>query len=183
MNNMTSAASFSARTSVFLILGMLLALILTFATAPAYTEANLAKYAYGNLALEIWGVEGREKSPPWVFYWVHFIALLGVTSLFFMRNHVEARWAGGGIFFATIFFSVVLIPILPVVQLGGMFAVMHFILWTPGLYLLLKNRPFLNGWSPYAIWSGLATFTILFSYVFDVRDVLVYVPHIWSLYF
>jgi len=117
MNNMTSAASFSARTSVFLILGMLLALILTFATAPAYTEANLAKYAYGNLALEIWGVEGREKSPPWVFYWVHFIALLGVTSLFFMRNHVEARWA------------------------------------------------------------------ILFSYVFDVRDVLVYVPHIWSLYF
>jgi len=60
---------------------------------------------------------------------------------------------------------------------------MHFILWTPGLYLLLKNRPFLNGLTPYAIWSGLATFTILFSYVFDVRDVLVYIPHIWKLYF
>jgi len=49
--------------------------------------------------------------------------------------------------------------------------------------LLLKNRPSLNGWSPYAIWSGLATFTILFSYIFDVRDVLVYVPYIWCFYF
>jgi len=63
-----------------------------------------------------------------------------------------------------------------------MFAVMHFILWTPGLYLLLKNRPFLIESGPFAIWSGMATFTILFSYIFDVRDALIYVPHIWERY-
>jgi len=99
-----------------------------------------------------------------------------------MPKHVEARWAAGG-FLAGVFNTFWVIPYLPIISLGGMYAVMHFILWTPGLYLLLKNRPFMQGWSLYAVWSGLMTLAFLFSYIFDIRDTLVYLPYIWNLHF
>lgn len=162
---------------------MTLMLIVTFATAPPKSAAALQQYEYGNLALEIWGAKGRYASPLWVHIWVCFILFMGLTSIPFMRKHTEARWAGGGILIATVFFSLILLPILPIIQLGGMFAIMHFILWTPGLYLLLKNRPFFKETGLFALWSGAATFTILFSYIFDVRDASIYIPHIWGRYF
>jgi len=182
MKNPKEIYVFPKKTAIVLLIAMVAGLVILFASAPQETEATLSQYEYGNLALEIWGAQGRMASPLWVHIWVYFIFFNGLTSIFFMRHHTEARWAGGGILFATVFFSLFLLPILPILELGGMFAVMHFILWTPGLYLLLRNRPFTKGWSPFAVWSGMATFTILFSYIFDVRDVSVYIPHIWNLH-
>jgi|GEM_PF-526401 len=183
MTDNQKSYAFSKKTGFLLLSLMLAGLLILFTSAPLENEATIAQYEYGNLALEIWGEEGRNASPLWVHIWVIFILFNGLTSIFFMRRHTEARWAGGGILFATIFFSLILLPILPILELGGMFAIMHFILWTPGLYLLLRNRPFLRGWSPYAVWSGTVTFTILFSYIFDVRDAAIYIPHIWNLHF
>jgi len=70
---------------------MALALAVTFATAPPKSAAALSQYEYGNLALQIWGAEGRNASPLWVHIWVYFILFNGLTSIPFMRKHTEAR--------------------------------------------------------------------------------------------
>ena len=46
----------------------------------------------------------------------------------------------------------------------------------PG-FVLLKRRPFLQGRSPYALWSGAITAVIIFSFIFDIPDAAIYLDH------
>jgi len=164
--------------------GILLTIL--FATAPKASQVVGQTFEPGNHALDLWGGmmggDGLAASPLWVQIFLNGLFVCGLVGILFMRKHVPARWAAGG-FLAGVFNTFYLIPALPIVSLGRMYAVMHFILWTPGLYLLLKSRVFLKELSPFALWSGIAVFIILFSYIFDVRDTSIYLPYIWKLNF
>ncbi len=74
--------------------------------------------------------------------------------------------------------TMLLTSALGVRPLGGLFALLHIIFWSPALYLLLSRRPFMQGRSLYAIWSGLMTAVIVFSFAFDVRDAVIYLHHV-----
>jgi len=165
---------------------MVIAQVILFATAPKPAQVMHENFVPGNLPLQLWGGvmggAGLASSPLWVQYFLKFLLVMGLTGLFFMPKHVEARWAAGGVLMG-MFDTFFVVPYLPIVSLGGMYAVLHFLLWTPGLYLLLKHRPFMAGLNPFAIWSGILTLMILFSFIFDVRDSLVYIPYVWNLNF
>jgi len=169
---------------IFIIQAILL--VILFATAPKSSQVVGQTFEPGNHALDLWGGmmggDGLTASPLWVQIFLNGLFVSGLVGILFMRKHVPARWAAGG-FLAGVFNTFYLIPALPIVSLGGMYAVMHFILWTPGLYLLLKERAFLKSMNRYAIWAGIVVCIILFSYIFDVRDTSIYLPYIWKLNF
>ena len=134
-------------------------------------------YESGHQALQVWDAEGQANAPLWVQYWVKFIALTTLVGLLFARRHAEARWAVGGIILG-ILVTRLLIPALGVVKLSGLVALVHLVFWSPALFLLLKNRPFMQGWSAYSVWAAVMTFVICFSFVFDIRDAAIYLHHL-----
>jgi hypothetical protein len=62
--------------------------------------------------------------------------------------------------------------------ISGYIATIHIIFWSPALYQLLTKRPFFGARSAFSVWSGVITFVILFSFVFDIRDAFIYLTHI-----
>lgn len=137
-------------------------------------------YEPGNQALQLWNDEGIANSPQWVQTWLMVMLVSFAMGLLFVWKRVEARWVVGG-FIAAILISRLGIPALGIVKLSGLVALVHLIFWSPGLYLMLKNRPFLKERSFYAIWSALITAVILFSFIFDIRDAAIYLDYVLGL--
>lgn len=140
---------------------------------PALAQA----YQSGHGALEIWDAQAQSAAPQWVQIWL--MVLLGsfALGLLFVWKRVIARWVVGG-FIAMIGTMIILTGPLGLPSLSGMIALVHIIFWSPALYLLLTQRPFLKERSFYGAWSALITAVILFSFVFDVRDAAIYLDHI-----
>lgn len=134
-------------------------------------------YESGHTALQVWNAEGQANAPQWVQIWLMIMLASFALGLLFVWKRVEARWVVGG-FITSLLVSGFVIPALGLVSLSGLIALMHLIFWSPALYLLLKNRPFLQGRSFYALWTGLITAVILFSFIFDIRDAAIYLDHI-----
>lgn len=137
---------------------------------------HAADYSSGHGALQLWDDEAKANLPQWIKLWLMFMLLVFASGLLFVWRHMEARWVVGGVI-AGLLFSRFAVPALGLVPLSGLVALVHLIFWSPALFLLIKNRPFAKGWSAYAVWSGLATFCIVFSFVFDVRDAAIYLWH------
>ncbi len=137
-------------------------------------------YESGHTALEVWNAEGQANAPQWVQIWLMIMLASFALGLLFIWKRVEARWVVGG-FITAILISRLGIPAMGIVKLSGLVALVHLIFWSPALYLLLKNRPFLKERSFYALWSGLITAVILFSFIFDIRDAAIYLDHILGL--
>lgn len=157
-----------------------LIVFLTVVQALFFTStAWSADYVKGHAALEIFDSEGMSLAPTWVKYWIGFMALSFISGIFFVKNHVIARWVVGGFFFGFVLTS--LAPLLNIVVLSGFIALIHIVCWSPGLFKLLKARPFLSGdqnRSAFSIWTGIITLVILFSFVFDIRDAAIYLKHL-----
>ncbi len=137
-------------------------------------------YQPGHQALQIWNAEAMANSPTWVKYWLYFMLISFAMGLLFVWKRVEARWVVGG-FILALSISKWLLPALNLVILSGLVALVHLICWTPALYMLLSRRTFAKERSFYAFWCGWITLVILFSFVFDVRDAVIYLKHILSL--
>lgn len=137
-------------------------------------------YESGHTALEIWDAEGQANAPQWVQIWLMIMLASFALGLLFVWKRVEARWVVGG-FITAILISRLGIPAMGIVKLSGLVALVHLIFWSPALYLLLKNRPFMHERSLYAIWSGLITAVILFSFIFDIRDAAIYLDHVMGI--
>ena len=138
-----------------------------------------ADYAKGHGALEIFDSEGIKLAPSWVKIWIAFMALSFFSGLFFVKNHVIARWVVGGFLVGFLLTSIA--PSLNIVVLSGFIGLVHIVCWSPGLFQLLRSRPFLTGeltHTAFSIWSGVITFVILFSFIFDIRDAAIYLKHI-----
>ena len=101
--------------------------------------------------------------------WVFFMMASFISSVIFMKNHVEARWVGG-CFFLGMLILMIATEGFGMPSLSGFIATIHLLAWTPALIILIKRKPFKGELSAFSIWSGVMTFVILFSFVFDIRD-------------
>ncbi len=151
--------------------------LLVVAIGGATSAQAAIGYPSGHTALEVWDAEGQANAPQWVQVWLMIMLASFALGLLFVWKRVEARWVVGG-FITAILISRLAIPAVGVVKLSGLVALVHLIFWSPALYLLLKNRPFMKERSLFAIWSGLITAVILFSFIFDIRDAAIYLDHI-----
>lgn len=149
------------------------ALVYSLASYPALAQ----DYQSGHQALELFDQAAWATTPTWVRYWIMFMAATFAAGLLFVWKHPIARWATGGFILGLIFTSVIA-PLFDIPPLSGFIGLCHIIFWSPALYLLVKHKPFLHGASPFAIWSGLMTAVILFSFVFDFRDAFIYLRHV-----
>jgi len=165
--------NFFNRRAVLAIFALVLAILFSFG-------AGADDYAKGNGALEVFDAEGISASPAWVQIWVGFMLLMFAIGLFvFAWKRPLARWVAGG-FIVSAATGEMVFGALGLPFLSGAIAIMHLVCWTPGLILLLTQRPFANPeegrW--YRLWTGLMTGTILFSFVFDIRDAFIYISHL-----
>lgn len=134
-------------------------------------------YQPGHQALQLWNAEARANAPLAVRLWLMIMLASFALGLLFVRRRREARFVVGGIL-ASIAASIILQRGFGVLPLSGMVALMHVIFWSPALYLLLTRRPFLADRSLYARWSGAMTLVILISFIFDIRDSVIYLDHV-----
>ncbi|WP_109354505.1 hypothetical protein [Sphingorhabdus sp. EL138] len=155
---------------------MLLWVLLGFGLIAATSAQAAAGYPSGHTALEVWDADGQANAPQWVQVWLMIMLASFALGLLFVWKRVEARWVVGG-FITSLLVSGFAIPTLGLVPLSGLIALMHLIFWSPALYLLLKNRPFMKERSLYGFWTGLITAVILFSFIFDIRDAAIYLDH------
>lgn len=155
------------------------AFLTTLATGSDAIAQSADPYRSGHGALEVFDEAGMSAMPLWIKLWLGLLVLTFLSALFFVRKHLVAQLAIAGFvlsFFATsIIFGALGLPFL-----SGSIAIGHIIFWTPALVLLLLRRPFLDGRKGqlFRIWSGLMTFVILFSFIFDVRDAISYISHV-----
>lgn len=156
-----------------IVLGILLGFLLM---QPALAQDTASTYERGYKALELFDGAAMAAMPRWIQIWLNILSAVFVAGLLFVWKRVEARWAVGG-FLASALTAMFIVPQTGLVPLGGLFALIHVIFWTPALVLLLTRRPFLKERSLYAIWSGLMTGVITFSFIFDIPDSAIYLNH------
>lgn len=106
---------------------------------------------------------------PWIGYWMNWMAVIPVFSIFFLKKHIPARLA-----FASIFL-VFPIGVTAYKITGEIFSagIGHIIIWTPILVHIVRQYV-LKGKVPaksfYGVWLYLFLATITISLVFDFRD-------------
>ncbi len=154
--------------------------LLCLGLADTASAQSATGYESGHTALEVWDAEGQANAPQWVRIWLVIMLTSFAAGLLFVWKRVEARWVVGGLI-ATILVIRFGIPATGVVKLSGLVALVHLICWSPALYLLLKNRPFMKERSLYGFWTGLITAVILFSFIFDIRDAAIYLDHMMGI--
>lgn len=141
------------------------------------TGAFAQNFERGHEALQIWDKQAMESVPPLLKYWLYVMMGAFALGLLFVWRHPIARWVLGG-FLMTIVLAGFVLPALNVTMFSGLVALVHLFCWSPALYMLLKHKPFLAGFTPFALWSGLITLVILISFFFDIRDAAIYLDHI-----
>ena len=147
---------------------MRLSLILILLNIPALAFSQEI-YEHGHGAMQVFDTKGMANSPAWVIAWVFFMMASFISSAIFMKNHAEARWVGGCFLLGMIALTIATEGFgMP--SLSGFIATIHLLAWTPALIILIKRKPFKGEVSAFSIWSGVMTFVILFSFVFDIRD-------------
>ena len=159
------------------IMGLFIATI--FCSSAIGAESN---YAHGHTALDVFDADGFKETPIWVQVWVGFMGATFAAGLFFVWKHTLARWAVGG-FIASMASGQFTFALLDLPFLAGSISIMHIACWTPALILMLIKRPFFNQKESmkFRIWSGIMTGVIVFSFLFDVKDALIYINHASSL--
>jgi len=156
--------------SVKILVGLLLCCVVSI-------EPTLAQpYESGHQPLQLWDDVGRASMPLWVSIWLAIMMTTFALGLLFVWRHVEARWVVGG-FICMALVTVASGRVFGLLPLSGLFSLVHIICWSPALYVLLTRRPFLQGRSLYAIWSGAITAAIIFSFIFDIPDAAIYLDH------
>ncbi|MEL7041564.1 MAG: hypothetical protein AAGL90_08575 [Pseudomonadota bacterium] len=135
-------------------------------------------YESGVGALEYFDQDAMANTPLWIQIWIGIMLATFAASLFFVWKQPIARWALGGFLMPFLVMSYI-IDALGWPFLSGSIALAHLLFWTPALILLLWKRPFLNAdhSKAFRVWSAAITGVILFSFVFDIRDAVIYVSH------
>jgi|GEM_PF-1126011 len=128
-------------------------------------------------ALRLFDEEGRANASQAVKIWLNVMTVVLLSSVFFVFHRVEARWILGGVTIMLIF-SRIVVPALEIPFLEGLASLTHVILWSPGLFYLLRYRTFLKELSIYSVWTGIMTAVILISFFWDIPDSVIYLHHI-----
>ena len=155
----------------------------TIALSGAWVAAaqTVTEYESGPGALQVFDNDGMASAPLWVQIWIVIMLASFAAGLLFVWKQPIARWAVGG-FIAPFIVAGPIYGALGWPFLSGAIALNHLIFWSPALFLLLTQRPFLNGnkSGAFRIWSAVITFVIIFSFIFDIRDAVIYLGHVLS---
>jgi len=127
--------------------------------------------------MQLFDKQGFENSPKWVQVWVGFMTMAFIAGIFFVKNHVVARWVVGCMI-AGMIFGIVAGNVFGIPNHAGFIALIHVVFWSPALYQLLSKRPFLAARSAFSIWTAIITFVICFSFIFDIRDAVIYLSNV-----
>ena len=131
--------------------------------------------AGASYALEAWNMETRLSLPIWLGVWLLGVLLpANLASVFFVRNHVAARWVLGGFFCSHLWLTIVEVTGAFVVQ-GGLVSLGHIIFWSPAIYALYRYRSEIKLPSAYGIWACVMIFVYGVSMIFDVRDAAIWI--------
>ena len=134
-------------------------------------------HASGYTALGIFDDEARAAMPVWVGVWLQIMAVSFVSGVLFIFSQPIARWVVGGVLLGLLATRFGL-NAFGLERVSGLIGLLHLVFWSPGLYMLLRYKPFLGALSLFSVWSGWITFVILFSFFFDARDAAVYLLHL-----
>jgi len=146
---------------------------------PQIVRATEEQYTKGHGALEVFSDGGILLSPTWVQIWVPFLLITFVIGVYFAWKHPLARWVVAG-FIVSMMIGRIVFELLGLPFLGGSIAIVHLVCWSPLLILLLLKRPYFDTNEPasFRVWSAVLTGVIVFSFIFDIRDAVIYVNHI-----
>ncbi len=130
--------------------------------------------AEASYALEAWNMETRLTLPIWLGVWLLGVLLpANLASVFFVRNHVAARWVLGGFFCSHLWLTIVEVTDAFVVQ-GGLVSLGHIVFWSPAIYALYHYRSEIKLPSAYGIWACVMFVVYGVSMIFDVRDAAIW---------
>lgn len=139
----------------------------------------MTKYQKGHHALQIFEMG---ESPRYLKVWIFASIAWILCGLFFASHYPTARWVVGGWVSGVV--SLVATNFIfksTLLRLSGFLALTHIVFWTPALYMLLTERPFLaSDVTPYSIWSGGVAAIMLISYFFDVPYSFTFLRHVFS---
>ncbi|MBD5770874.1 hypothetical protein [Marinomonas colpomeniae] len=138
-----------------------------------------SQYFVGHGALDIFNQEGFLVTPRWVQIWILILIGTFIAGFYFAWKHSIARWAVGGFIFSMTMGHTIF-GLLNLPFLGGSIAIMHLVCWSPALLIFLIKRPYFNcnERMSFRAWSGLMTSVLIFSFVFDIKDALIYISHV-----
>ncbi len=110
--------------------------------------------------------------PPLVGLWVNWMMVVFMSSICFVRRHIEARWALAS-FICSMSLAILIFHLWGNIHLFGL---AHLILWAPlFIYLLMRFKSDLEkkykSWSLFKIWIIMLITTIGVSLPFDIRDI------------
>ena len=129
--------------------------------------------ASASYALEDWNMEVRRALPLHMKLWLGAMMIANLSSLFFVKNHVAARWVLGALIVSHIWIAVLEATGLYTVQ-GGQVAIGHIIVWAPAIYALYRYRQEIKLPSAYGIWACAMLFFYGVSLIFDFRDAFIW---------
>lgn len=139
-------------------------------------------YSIGHGPLEVFNMAAFSAMPVIGKLWLLGLVATMLSGVFFVRDHLIARWILGG-FLASVFTGHLVFGLLGLPMLTGAIAIWHILCWSPGLFLLLIRRPFLRTYEPmrYRVWTAVVAVVIVVCLLFDIRDAVIYAAHILTL--
>jgi len=131
--------------------------------------------AAASFALEPWNMETRLSLPLYLQVWLLGVLLPAfLASVFFVRDHIAARWVLGGFFCSHLWLTIVEVTGAFPVQ-GGLVSLGHIVFWSPGIYALYHYRSEIRLPSAYGIWACIMSLVFAVSMVFDIRDAAIWI--------
>lgn len=134
----------------------------------------LAAEANASYALEDWNMETRNSLPLTMKIWLGAMMAANLSSLFFIKNHVAARWVLGAQIVGHAWIAVLEASATYTVQ-GGQVSLGHIIVWAPAIYALYRYRSEIRLPSAYGFWACAMFFFYGVSLVFDFRDAFIWI--------
>lgn len=130
--------------------------------------------------LDEWNTAARDNLPLYVKIWLGLMMANNLAAIFFLKNHVAARWVFAGFVVSHLIVVVgywgTSTPIY-----AGQVSLFHIIFWTPGLVMIWRYRDEITWISPYAIWAMLVCLFYFGSMTVDIMDAAAFVHHAFTL--
>ncbi|MEM6411103.1 MAG: hypothetical protein AAF683_06175 [Pseudomonadota bacterium] len=133
-----------------------------------------APEASATYALQDWNMEARRNMPLPMKVWLGGMMIANLASLFFIKNHIAARWVAGAFVVSHAWVAVLEGTGIYAVQ-GGQVSLGHIIFWAPAIYALYRYRDEIRLPSAYGIWACVMIFFYSVSLVFDIRDAAIWI--------
>lgn len=107
---------------------------------------------------------------PLVGYWMNWMGIVMMASVFFMYWKKPARW----VFFSFLVIFALALGVYQITENIHLFGIAHLIVWPFLTYYLIKYVMMDKGYklkSVYGVWVLLVVLTMIISMLFDVRDI------------